>query len=863
MSAIVRRGRVAALVGMALALPLLLGFPASGSDATGTAGSATSLPATDSALTVRGRGPYAELEIEVNQTRNLLNQAISVTWSGGTQTVEQLGGAFGSSYLQLMQCWGDDDGTNPDNPGPPPEQCAFGASNGVYGGISGSPFPPGSQATERIISRRGWESFDPSLGHVDPQTGNVWRRFVSVDGTTIGNHVDPGFTPLSPGVYWQNPFFSVVTTNEVAGARTLSNGTGSEIFEVVTGVENAGLGCGQRVQPTAGGKTTPRCWLVIVPRGDAATENAGTPFGESSGVITSPLASDQWEHRIAVPLEFNPVDTACTLAEDSTRIVGSELLVPAMSSWQPVLCATPGLRPYSYGTVSDAAARQQLVAAAPGSPGMYVVSRPLDPAVLDPTSPTLYAPLTLSGLTIGFNIERRPALQSDEQAKALRGVRIETLNLTPRLLAKLLTQSYTRQVEIKQRPDYPWLDGNPVHLGDDEDFLRFNPEFRELEPVWRKEFSGLLLPAGSSDAARQLWEYVLADPEAKVWLDGTPDEWGMRVNPVYATTAAANSQGAPFAEEVPQSLPKADPYCYQAPDTPAGVRPPLLCGTDWNPYTGSLREGARLARAATDGARLDENSFATSSDRYYSRTPPQPPGARTVMALTDTASARLFGLQTARLSRAGDDGDDRRFIAPDAPGLTAGVSSMVPGDEPAVLEPDPRADVAGGYPLTMLAYAAVRPLDLPASVRAELSEFVEYAAGDGQVSGPRYGQLPVGYAPLTDALRTQARRAAESIRTLVAPTTDAIDVPIGGGGGFSSGLGGVAQPSGLDEPQTAAPNVPTAAPGSTGAGPVELATTPAVAAPATRLVLPTLLGVVLAGVLLALEITKRPRRAQP
>ena len=30
------------------------------------------------------------------------------------------------------------------------------------------------------------------------------------------------------------------------------------------------------------------------------------------------------------------------------------------------------------------------------------------------------------------------------------------------------------------------------------------------------------LPDGNSDAAQQVWEWILADPEAKAWLDGSP-----------------------------------------------------------------------------------------------------------------------------------------------------------------------------------------------------------------------------------------------------------------------------------------------------------------------------------------------------
>jgi hypothetical protein len=860
---IVVRSTLLCLAGVLVLAPLL-DLPASGSDVTGGAGTDTSLPLTDSAVVVKGQGPYADLEITVNQTKNLLNQAISLTWKGGTPTVELGGGAFGSDYLQIMQCWGDDDGTNPANPGPPPEQCAFGAKSAVYGGISGSPFPPGSLATERIISRRGWDSFDASLGTFDTRTGNLWRDFVAVDGTRIGNHIDPSFNPSAEGgVYWQNPFFNIITSNEVAGARSLDNGTGAEFFEVVTGIENAGLGCGQKVEPMADGtKRVPRCWLVVVPRSDPASENLGTPFGASSGVITSPLAPEQWQHRIAIPLEFNPVDTACSLGDDSARLVGSELVTAAISSWQPVLCATPGLRPYSYGIVSDAGARQQLLANAPGAPGMYVMSKPLEQASLDPANPTVYAPLTVSGITIGFNLERRPALVADAEAQRLRGVRVASLNLTPRLLAKLLTQSYVRQVNIKVLPDYEWIDTNPDHLGEDEDFLRFNPEFRELEPVWRKEFSGLLIPAGNSDAATQLWEYVLADPEAKAWLDGKPDEWGMQVNPVYATTAAANSQGAAFAEEPPANFPKADPYCFQAPDTPQGVRPPLLCGPDWNPYTQSMRDGARLARAASDGARLEENSFAVSSDKYYSRTPPQPVGARSIMALTDTASANLFGLQMARLSRAGDNGDERSFIAPDATGLTAGVKGLTPKSEPAVLEADPTADAPGAYPLTVLTYAAIRPLALTAEARSEYAAFVDYAATAGQVSGPRYGQLPVGYAPLTEALAAQARSAAKTIRTLQPPTSRPSDAGSVGSWGFGSSLPSAAPAYGTTADAT--PPASTAPPpgGTTGTTepPLELVSTPAIAVPASRFALPALAAVAVLAALAALEVTKRPRR---
>ena len=185
---------------------------------------------------------------------------------------------------------------------------------------------------------------------------------------------------------------------------------------------------------------------------------------------------------------------------------------------------------------------------------------------------------------------------------------------TPRLVAKLLTQSYTAQVNIIEQPGYDWDDLNPIGLHRDPDFLRFNPEFAELQVFDGRLFSGLQLPAGTSDAARQVWEWILADPEAAEWLSGQPDQWDMRVNPRYATVAEKNSSGFPFGDPTPELFPKSDPYCYQAPST-GSFTPPQLCGTDWMPYARSFDEAALRVRAAADFARIAPNPFAADDRR--------------------------------------------------------------------------------------------------------------------------------------------------------------------------------------------------------------------------------------------------------
>jgi len=753
----------------------------------GSQGIDTSLPMTPSAVTIQGRGAFTNLTITVNQTASLSNQAVSITWTGGTPT-RQGPGRFGAQFLQIMQCWGDDDGTVAGNPGPPPEQCVQGAAAGTYGGVPGNSLPNGFAAS-RIISRSDWKNFNKDVGFLETSTTNVWRPFRSVTGKVINSHTDPNFNPqIVGGNFWLNDFFSIITTNEIAAAVTGADGRGAELFEVLTGQQSAGLGCGRKSQPVSGGDPKiPQCWLVIVPRGAPTAENVGTPFVDGAdefGVYTSPLSPTAWANRIAIPLSFKQVDSPCAIGAEERRVAGTELMIGAISSWQPALCTSGSGPPYAYAPVSDASARQQLASPVAGGPGMVAIARPLAASTASSTNPVVYAPIGASGIAVGFNIERIPALDAPAATQLISGVRVAELNLTPRLVAKLLTQSYTSQIRIGGgQPNYEWAKKNPVHLGLDPDFLQFNPEFKLLQIQASREFGGLQVVAGTTDAAQLVWEWIFADPEASAWLAGAPDQWGMKVNSVYATQASANSTGIAFGEPMPNTFPKNEPYCYQAPNigTNPPVVPPPLCITDWMPSARSMSEVARVVRTAFDGARIGANPFATAPSDVWKRALPQGIGTRSILSLTDTNSAARFGLQTARLSRAGDNGATRRFIAANAAGLAAGVTSMRPRSEASVLEPAWSTNVADAYPLTSITYAAIRPLSLDQTARDQYAALLDYAAGPGQVVGTDVGQLPAGYLPLPAALATQTRAAAVQVRTMQPPapttTTSTTTVP--------------------------------------------------------------------------------------
>jgi hypothetical protein len=768
--------------------------PAAASGLAGTAGTDTSLPLTNSAATVSGRAcpqsadgcGFQDLKITVSQTKNLINQAVSITWTGGRPPTLHGSTNIGGNFLQIFQCWGDDDGTNTANPGPPPEKCEFG------GFLS----QPGSKAWPPLESPwvTGRTVVSPSDGYVDSSQGLVWKPFHAVDGTIINR--DANFSANDPNVsipggFWLNPYYNYSTTNEDSVAVSHPDGTGAELFTVDTGLEASGLGCGQSVEALTGGATRiPKCWLVVVPRGTPGEENAAgdtTPY-----VDTSPLNRSSWQNRIAIPLEFSPVGTQCSIGADERRIAGSELATPAVTSWQPALCATPGSPPYSYSSLSDDLGRQELLSGTPGAPGMAVMTRPIDLGKVDPSNPLVYAPLTLSGVTISFNFERNPALLFNGQSKdpdeaQLARIRVAHINLTPRLVAKLLTESYPSGFTFRPSgPSYAWAKNNADDLVTDKDFLQYNPEFQNLSSG---AGSGrLVVEQPTGDPAYEVWRWILADPEATAWLAGSPDPWGARVNPVYSTSATVNPSHVAFGMPIPDSFPKSDPFCYQAGALQNGVVPRPLCMLDISPYVNSMQAAALATRAANDGAKTVEDAGALSPDTVWLSAAPEPLGHRGIFSVTDSASAAQYGLQSASLSRAGDDTLSRAFVQADVQGLTAGERAMVPSATAGVLQGDPATKVPGAYPLTMVTYAATTPRSLDPSSRSDYAAFVTYATGPGQTPGIQFGQLPPGYAPLPGDLQAQAKLAATSIRagdpapvTNPPPTTtQKTTVPAGG-----------------------------------------------------------------------------------
>ena len=68
--------------------------------------------------------------------------------------------------------------------------------------------------------------------------------------------------------------------------------------------------------------------------------------------------------------------------------------------------------------------------------------------------------------------------------------------------------------------------------------------------------------SSDSDVMYALTSYINADPEARAWLNGTPDPWGMTVNPAYQGISLPLSSWPQLDTYTPPSQ-STDP-CWQA-----------------------------------------------------------------------------------------------------------------------------------------------------------------------------------------------------------------------------------------------------------------------------------------------------------
>jgi hypothetical protein len=381
-------------------------------------------------------------------------------------------------------------------------------------------------------------------------------------------------------------------------------------------------------------------------------------------------------------------------------------------------------------------------------------------------------------MTFASLIERQ--VRGDEAPDVLEsaGERMPALTLNARLVAKLITQSYRGATADPDNPDktshLALVDPSTgrVQIDDDGNLILAprgvigDPEFLELNPIYesypstRMPISDVVLPTGFSAANQLVWKWLLSDPDAKAFLEGTADDWGMKVNPYYrnaALTSSGDIRGDfPKRDEICRDpIPVIDPISGE-PNYPEAS---ILCSTGVHPYAADFETGARAA------GRGDDLSVATwdpaAVPPRFRVNGPSAVGERAILVLTTTALAERYGLAPAALVNASGEA-----VAPTADSITDAVANSLPTTRtstPVPIFPDPAKATDNAYPLATLTYAVTVPSKLSVTAAEDYAAFIEYATQSGQRLGVSDGRLPYGYVPLPNSLSVQAQAAAAAI----------------------------------------------------------------------------------------------------
>jgi hypothetical protein len=527
----------------------------------------------------------------------------------------------------------------------------------------------------RVYECRGDDMSSPSSSS-DCYGSGGFRGIPPLNGNP-GVPAVPGFTyPGQTDDYANTPdgpanFQDTVTTND---------GSGTVTIQVFTRLESSSLGCDD---------STP-CSIVVVP--NYGRDN-GT--GATEDQIDAPWA---WDRRVVVPLDFAPLEISCGTSVDSLPIQGSPMSARLIASWRGGTCLdkSTGIS-LDYTMVPEEQARGDVSG---GVADLGLISK-LIPASTAADANLVQAPVSVSGITVGFQIDDA------------NGQRVTNMNLNARLVTKLITASY-------RIADDPNVENNPSNIFQDPEFLKLNPGVD-----WPSGAPGnhVLLLGDLSDTTYALTRWIASDPEARAFIAGKPDQWGMRINQKYKNVEL------PFS-----TFPLLDKWQSD----------------NYEPIQGMDHLSRQLSLAQFPGA------IVTYEDGVpvVSKPPRQNPGRREVIGIVDTADADSFMLDAAKLQNAGGS-----FVGPTQLGMSAAMKTTKPGESMPDLS-DKNKDI---YPLTT-SISAVARLQADKSTREAAAKFLLFAAGRGQQPGTGMGDLPAGHLPLSASMRAETRQAAADLR---------------------------------------------------------------------------------------------------
>jgi hypothetical protein len=601
---------------------------------------------------------------------------------------------------------------------------------------------------------------------------------------------------------------SLQPSNTTYGA-TDTSGNGSAKFIISTAETNASLGCSDKVpcslviipimgiscDPAANGlpqDVQDKASAICSATGQYAPGeyNPGTIDGEDlavSGYLW--WSASNWRNRISVPLNFAPPANICGLVSKTAPlyVYGSEMMSQATEQWSPHFCLDPKLFKLQHVQTAEPQAKNLLAngsveAALQGAPPQSPFGRPV-----------VQAPVALTGFAITYAIDDHS------------GHEFKKLKMTPRLLAKLLTESYAGLSKVQA--DDPQLSNNPISMAVDPEFRALNPG--PPNPAYNTAPAATLFTVSSdSDVIWALTSYINSDPEARAWLNGQADPWGMVVNPAYKKIKLPVT-GWPLLDTFHSgSLYTADGNpCLNA--NPVPILPLIAAPVaQMAVVTLNMQFGIANSQIVCQNAgQINEKLVATGREN---------PGQRFIVGLTSLADAERYQLDSAALlthvaSNAPvkfTDATGRTFVTPNDASLRAAAGMLKPNDTIGTW-PIPYQQMrtgaagAGAYPGTMLMSLDVPTSGLPTKDAQRYAQVLRFAAGPGQVRGSGNGQLPLGYLPMT---------AANGMGSLAKYTLAAADAVAAQSGGITSvttlqtpGVGGGVAPGPTTGPVSAPP----------------------------------------------------------
>jgi hypothetical protein len=687
------------------------------------------------------------VSLHVSQTTNLRGrQEIVVSWSGAHPTGGIVADQSSIEAQQeeypfvLLECRGIDSASAPSKDRLSPETCWTQSWSERYQDTFQTQFPPyrldqfaTPAARAQVV---GAPTPLPAPCKYLPAPTQHWVPFAAADGEVYygGPAGCAGQPPES-----QNVGGSALPSNETFGVTGL-DGKGTTDFDVWTSSENASLGCSQTVP----------CALVAVPImgiSCASSSPAGTanlalceekgafapgqlvnPVGGEDLTVSGSLwwSPSNWQNRITVPLSFAVPASACDVvgSKNSVLIYGSELMIQATGQWAPHFCLNPKLFSFIHVQTGEAEARNLL---ATGNAEAAFTS---DPQPGGYGKPVVDAPVAVTGFSISYVID------------GANGQPYTKLRLTPLLLAKLLTESYSAELPVQQED--PALSHNPLNITLDPEFIALNPGI--TKGVAASESAAELIALSSdSDVMEALTTYINDNPEARAWLNGKPDPWGMVVNPAYKGIKLPIDQWPLLSTFEPKAWYASDNNdCLHNSPVPYL---PLVAAPMPTLEDVSYAMQFAIANSTTVCSQIDGTSVGEKLVALGTQTV----GYRFMIGITPLGDDQRYQLRAAALQTTANT-----FVTPSDASLQAATALLKP-DKGTGTWPIPYTELsatsagASAYPGTMVVYAAVPTSGLPSANAKDYASLLQFAATTGQQAGLGVGQLPPGYLPLTKA----------------------------------------------------------------------------------------------------------------